>query len=306
MSRKTTPIREKKASSLIKTEGTIDLRETFFGSAVFRCTQVCHNVQLTPWVNGFERTSSDKIYVITGGKGWLILDDRYYALRSGMALLIPAGICQRGDGRNLRILWSHFHAHTAGQLRLLPLCSAPECVVGKTARAIGLQMQDMLTDWQMRSIGYTLSLQSRLQQMLLLLLRSSGRDRRKPEKLVPLPEEENRVSLNPVNQIDFSPAIELILRCYSKPLTLAELARTVHLSPAYFCDRFKQYAGVPPLRFLEQHRVHRAQELLTVTDNTVQYVAAAVGYPDPYHFSRIFKRVTGITPSAYRDHSSRA
>ena len=47
-------------------------------------------------------------------------------------------------------------------------------------------------------------------------------------------------------------------------------------------------------------KIRKACELLDQTELTVQEIAVAIGYDDPYYFSRIFKKIQGVSPSAYR------
>ena len=51
--------------------------------------------------------------------------------------------------------------------------------------------------------------------------------------------------------------------------------------------------------FLIDYRIERAKELLSLPDASIKQVSAACGYPDPNYFSRLFKKVTGLTPSNF-------
>jgi AraC family transcriptional regulator len=83
------------------------------------------------------------------------------------------------------------------------------------------------------------------------------------------------------------------------PIPLATLAQVVHLSPNYFCRAFKQSFGMPPQRYQIIQRIERAKTLLaghaSVTD-----IGFTVGYSETSAFSTAFRRVTGLSPSAYR------
>ncbi|MEM1210319.1 MAG: helix-turn-helix domain-containing protein [Planctomycetota bacterium] len=88
-------------------------------------------------------------------------------------------------------------------------------------------------------------------------------------------------------------------------LTVEQIARAAHLSPSRFAHLFAEQLGRPPMRYVDEQRLRRARELLTVTLEPIQRVASAVGYADPLFFSRRFKRATGHTPTAYRQRFSR-
>src|SRR5207248_1739550 len=95
--------------------------------------------------------------------------------------------------------------------------------------------------------------------------------------------------------------LALVNRDLGQPLSLADLAKCACLHPTYFNKVFKRAVGMPPMKFLEQQRLRRAQNLLGYSAVSVADVALSVGYQDPYYFSRAFRRLTGVSPSGYRE-----
>ncbi|WP_088243956.1 helix-turn-helix domain-containing protein [Calothrix rhizosoleniae] len=83
-------------------------------------------------------------------------------------------------------------------------------------------------------------------------------------------------------------------------LGLKELANLLQLSPHYFSHLFKQSVGIAPHQYVVQQRVQRAKQLLKQADMTIGEVAYAVGFANQAHLNRHFKRMTGITPGAFR------
>jgi AraC-like DNA-binding protein len=81
---------------------------------------------------------------------------------------------------------------------------------------------------------------------------------------------------------------------------VAELAALAHMSEASFRAAFARATGSSPRRYLEERRMAQAARALVETDRTVAEVAQAVGYDDPYHFSRVFRRVHGVSPRGFR------
>jgi AraC family transcriptional regulator of arabinose operon len=84
-------------------------------------------------------------------------------------------------------------------------------------------------------------------------------------------------------------------------VTVPELAAMASLSSSHFSARFKRHVGHPVLQYQTMLRMSRARELLDTTSATVAAIAAEVGYPDSFYFTRQFKKVHGIPPREYRD-----
>jgi len=84
----------------------------------------------------------------------------------------------------------------------------------------------------------------------------------------------------------------------ARPWTLEELARKANLSPPHFTALCRRQTGMPPLSLLIRLRLQRAMDLLQRGDHNVAEAARAVGYEDPFYFSRLFKKHIGMTPSS--------
>jgi len=95
--------------------------------------------------------------------------------------------------------------------------------------------------------------------------------------------------------------IELMQDDPSRNFTLGEMAESVNLSPRYFCYLFKTITGTPPAKYLKSLRMQQAATLLTTTFLSVKEIVRRVGCSDDSHFVRDFKRIYGMTPSAYRN-----
>ena len=83
-------------------------------------------------------------------------------------------------------------------------------------------------------------------------------------------------------------------------ITLSDIADAVHLAPQYCCALFSRCEGVGIVEFILQQRIEQAKRLITVGDLKLSEIAESVGFSDYNYFSRVFKRVTGITATRYR------
>ncbi|MEV0991470.1 helix-turn-helix domain-containing protein [Streptomyces sp. NPDC049949] len=85
-----------------------------------------------------------------------------------------------------------------------------------------------------------------------------------------------------------------------QPLTVEDLARRASMSSRHLARVFTDVTGTTPLRWLLTQRIHRAQELLETTDETVGTIATATGMGTDATLRRHFNRTVGVPPDAYR------
>jgi len=76
-------------------------------------------------------------------------------------------------------------------------------------------------------------------------------------------------------------------------------ARACRVGPEYLSRLFREHTGQTPSQFLARLRMHHAARLLQHSNLTVKAVGRAVGFDDPYHFSRVFKQIHGMAPSNF-------
>lgn len=88
----------------------------------------------------------------------------------------------------------------------------------------------------------------------------------------------------------------------TRPVFLSELANVAHMSISRYEVAFVKRMGCPPITYFNRMRVQQACRLLDETERPVKVIAGELGFEDPYYFSRLFKKVTGIAPVAFRKH----
>lgn len=94
--------------------------------------------------------------------------------------------------------------------------------------------------------------------------------------------------------------LQEINRRYREPLTVAELAAAVHLSPSRLAHLFRAATGEAPIQMLMRLRLRQAARLLAFSALSVAEIAAEVGFDSPFYFARQFRRQFGVSPTAYR------
>jgi len=87
---------------------------------------------------------------------------------------------------------------------------------------------------------------------------------------------------------------------YMEPLTVGDLAKAARLSPAHFSREFRAAFGEAPHQYLLTRRLERAASLLRSTDWTVTRICLSVGLQSVPSFTTSFKRMFGLSPTAYR------
>jgi AraC-like DNA-binding protein len=87
-------------------------------------------------------------------------------------------------------------------------------------------------------------------------------------------------------------------------VSVAELAGRLYVSKDYLRHLFQEYTSRSPIQHIIQARIDKARDLLGQGDLDVKEVAARCGFDNEYYFSRLFRKVTGTTPSRYRSGKS--
>ena len=110
--------------------------------------------------------------------------------------------------------------------------------------------------------------------------------------------------MNGANTVDrrITWAVGYMQRHLAEPIAIPALAARVNLSPSRFRQLFGAQLGVAPAQYQQRLRLRRARLLIERTFLTVKEVMVLVGYSDPSHFSRDFRRLHGVAPSALREH----
>jgi AraC-like DNA-binding protein len=91
--------------------------------------------------------------------------------------------------------------------------------------------------------------------------------------------------------------LEFINDNYMYNLSLDIISQNMYLSPAYLSKIFKESTGESPINYLIKLRLSKAKKLLDDGEQSIRKVSLDVGYPDVYHFSKLFKKYYGCPPS---------
>lgn len=228
------------------------------------------------------------IHFILDGRGMYQIGGSTYPLQKGQGFLIEPDVLTfyQADSREpWSYLWVGFDGKNAAQY-LEDLGLGAGRVVfsseyGEELKAIVLKMLEQ--NCTKPESDYVL--QSLLYGFFGVLARDSGIPRARYREV------ENQYTRR---------AVEFIRNNYPDGIRISDVAGHVGITRSYLYTIFMKTFGVPPREYLSNYRISRAAELLSLTDLTIEAIAASCGYEDPLVFSKAFKKQRGLSPTGYR------
>ena len=94
-------------------------------------------------------------------------------------------------------------------------------------------------------------------------------------------------------------AVQFISRNYSRDITICDVADFVGISESHLYRVFSKELDMAPTQFLMRYRIGEAAAMLRSTGLAIGEIAASTGFRDPLYFSRVFKKVKGVSPREY-------
>ena len=225
----------------------------------------------------------------SAGQGWCSFGGKRRRLQQDTAIFVP-GNTPHAYGTTKRHPWTIYWAHIAGRclsdyLAALKITPERPVIHLKHAGDLISHFEEMYHHLEYGdSPDVLLALSSSLSHFLAEL----NLQRRPPSLRARTSEDNVRSTIDFMNQN------------LSRALTLDELARHARLSPSHYSATFRRVTGYAPMTFFLRKKMLKAAEVLRTRNRKVSEVAGLVGIEDPYYFSRLFKRVHGISPTGYR------
>ncbi len=157
-------------------------------------------------------------------------------------------------------------------------------------RQVERLMTSMLEEYQRGADFFEDFLQLQILQLLLIFAREYGSTGEGGEANQVFDKYRGMVEL----------AVKYIDENYDQPLTLEGMCRISMVSKTYFCYIFKLLTGKTFVEYLMEKRIEQSMTLLRETDLSIIEIGQNVGFHEPTHFSRTFKKLRGISPREYR------
>ncbi|QJD87668.1 AraC family transcriptional regulator [Cohnella herbarum] len=231
----------------------------------------------------------NKFYWIREGEGWLKINGKEYSPLPGQLCLMPAHVEQSYSVVNdntYRKYWCHFTA-SVGELDLFQWLDVPYCVdIRNNEQLTGLFQELAELHMSEAFISRIREKAVLLEIIAVFLTEAEGNIRVVTGRLA---------DMERLNRIE-----QFVGDHLSEPVTLEQIAKSIHLHPNYVVRYFNKHFGVSPLKYLNRKRMQKAKELLGSTSLTVKEVAERVGYPDTTHFAKAFRKESSCSPTEYR------
>ena len=239
-------------------------------------------------VNG---APEDHLMMCMDGHGYVVVNDKEAHLRAGELLIIPRN-CRHtywaAEDKPWSIYWMHFRGEDSSYyVDRIPHVAQP-VPFDQSARDEAVRLfRDCLETLE---DGYALptliyAAQSAKHILSVLLYRNSA-----------LPMKQRIES----QRLNCDAVIEHMRSRLHEPMRLEEFASQAGLSVSHFSEMFREQVHQSPMSYFTQLKIRAACRLLDFSGKSVKVVALETGYSDPYYFSRVFKKVMGISPDKYR------
>ena len=243
------------------------------------------------------RTEPIEQYVFSyciDGKGWYEVEGKRREVNANQYFILPAGVPHvygADSGNPWTIYWIHFRGPLAPHYAAG--CIDPQDVAPSADSRISTRIAmfeeiygSLAASFTVESIRYAMaSFQHYLASLRYLQqYRTAAGGRRTPDGGI------------------IEAAIHFFNENIERHLTLAEVADYVGFSSSHLSAVFRQRTGHSPLNYFNILKIRRACEMLDSTDMKLNQISFKLGIDDPYYFSRLFSKLMGVSPKAYRSH----
>ena len=245
-----------------------------------------------------------EIVIILKGKGHFIINDEKVLVSEGNVLILNPGTYHRSIPDSPHTLTECYLAFTDVDFVNAPRNFFPffhgQKMLGKLPERVKKEIFQLCCsidrESQSRNPGRYFMLKAYLIQVICLLLRFDRQEEIADQHCLAGYEFKSPNKQYVVQQI-----MKYMENQKKEKISLDQIAENMYLSPFYISKLFKSETGDTPINYLISLRMEKAKELLDQNSTlSIQEAAAAVGYEDAYHFSKLFKKYYGLSPLYYK------
>lgn len=235
-----------------------------------------------------------EMIIVKKGRLKLILDGKSFYVNEGESAFISGGVVHGGIPEECEYYCIVFDL--ASLFKDVALCSKSvaifltnaDCFTGVygAERKQSAIMREILYSMQNRDNGYDLNVIGLLWKLLGAFV---------SEPVISEGEQINKSQRQKLKDV-----LSYIRKNIDKNIALEELAQVSGMSPRYFCRVFKSMTGRTPIEYVNYYRIETASQMLITTGESVTDIALNCGFNDMSYFSKMFKKLKGISPSKFR------
>lgn len=244
--------------------------------------------------NGATRTlQHHEMIFVCEGNGHIVVGGNRYPMKKGMLFYIPPGVQMTIEPR-AQNPEHYMTVHFSGSRMVLDpdgrwkcrenirtLHQPPAQKITDYAPVAEL-FEKLLDTWNDKGPGYEFIAGTYLRQLLILVSQND--------------KEQNK---NHAVSLQIDRIIEYMRQNINRKITLEELSGIAGLSTFYLSRAFKDATGYPIIAYFNKMKTDKAKEMLIEGNKKVKEVAYELGYTNEFYFSRIFKRIEGLSPSEF-------
>ena len=234
---------------------------------------------------------SDHLLIIClDGHGKVRYQEQAQVLRAGQALLLPKGMSHNYQSDNKKpwtIFWVHMDGHLAEQFTSMMFANDEANLIFEVSNMteVLLEFEQLLACRQATYQFNNFVLASNILRKIFSYFISQNQ--------VLLTSDQSQINLQIIDGF--------LEKNIDSQVTLEEMAEVSGLSKFHFAKKFQKQTGLSPVRYFLELKIKHACELIDRTQLTIKEVSSRLGYDDPYYFSRLFKKIMGISPKQYRE-----
>ncbi|MNZ88681.1 HTH-type transcriptional activator RhaS [compost metagenome] len=246
---------------------------------------------------------SYEIFYLYSGERNFFIGDSVHHIHPGDMVLIDSNVVHKTSGLSKpdheRVVLHYGQAFFTGMsqedidLLLAPFSDAHPLVRLNLQERMHVEalLSSLLTELHKRPPGYQLHIRNMAIELMLFTSRHILERKALPD-----------IELTPIRQ-KVTDIIRHINLHYREPLNLDDIAKRFYISKGHLCRVFKEVTGFGFTQYINITRVKEAEHLLRETNWSVTQVSEHCGFENFSHFGRVFKKLSGLSPRAYRNGS---
>lgn len=256
------------------------------------CSEVAHP---NSWIERRQHKDYD-LWCIQEGQIQIRIQEEVYLASEGDLIFFTPKVSYTATtlSSSCKFIFTHFYLSLGDHLQILDNFELSGIITRGLVEDEILLLLDTYNQYKQGAPMSGIRLKGCLTILLAKILEQYGRKQYRGEFI-----------RNPTNQkwtvnlVKLEPVFDFIHEHLHQPIRVEEIATVAGMSEKYFISYFKQSLGLTPGRYIYQLKMNRARELLYLKQYSIQQIASMLGYPDPYSFSKAFKKYYKVPPSKF-------